>query len=164
MKYWQPLEEARHYVYGQDYHWFDTADVRPIQAVIPIEAAIPGCPIDRREFIACVKAVLLGKKLPIPDYPVCVECKLKENACQYNLGRACLGPVTRAGCGAACPSFGQGCEGCRGFVSNPNNAALQGVQSALGLAAEDLEARYTLFNTYAVRDTILRTRQEARKP
>jgi sulfhydrogenase subunit delta len=30
----------------------------------------------------------------------------------------CLGPVTRAGCDAICPSYGSKCEACRGIVSD----------------------------------------------
>lgn len=101
LKYLQELEKAREYVYGDKAHWYDTYDVRPIEAVIPVDLAIPGCPIDRQEFIACVKSLLLGVKPPIPDYPLCVECKLKENNCLFTVGKVCLGPVTRAGCAAA---------------------------------------------------------------
>src|SRR5574341_562707 len=78
LKYLQALDEARRYVYGDQAEWYDTYDVRPVEAGIPVDYFIPGCPIDREEFVACVKALLLGKKLPIPDYPVCVECKLRD--------------------------------------------------------------------------------------
>jgi coenzyme F420-reducing hydrogenase gamma subunit len=98
LKALHPLDEVRQYVYGDEANWYDTYDARPIDAVIPVDITIPGCPIDRDEFINVVKALLQGKKPPIPDYPVCVECKLKENVCLFARGKVCMGPVTRAGC------------------------------------------------------------------
>ena len=143
-----PLEDVRQYVYGDKYAWFPTYAARPISAVVKVDAFIPGCPIDREEFIGVVKAVLLGKKPPIPDYPLCVECKLKENVCLYDKGGVCAGPVTRAGCGAICPTYGDGCEGCRGMISNPNRDSMQTVMTARGLSLDDIMARMTMFNAY----------------
>ena len=145
-----PVENVRQYVYGDKYEWFATYAARPISAVIKVDAFIPGCPIDREEFIQVVKAVLLGKKLPIPDYPMCVECKLKENVCLYDKGGVCAGPVTRAGCGAICPTYSDGCEGCRGMISNPNRDSMQTVMMAHGLTLDDVTARMTMFNSYQV--------------
>jgi coenzyme F420-reducing hydrogenase gamma subunit len=156
LKYLQPLEDARQYVYGDKAGWYDTGEVRPVGAVIPVDFAIPGCPIDRREFVACVKALLLGKKPPIPDYPLCVECKLRENACLFTRGNVCMGPVTRAGCGAICPSFGQMCESCRGFISNPNDPSMRELLAKHGLSVEDVTKQYTLYNTYMVREELMR--------
>ena len=151
LKYMQPVEEARRYVYGDHAGWFETGDVRPIEAVIQVDFAIPGCPIDRNEFVACVKALLAGRKPPIPDHPVCVECKLKENICLFTRDQVCLGPVTRAGCGAICPSYGQACDACRGFTSHPNDASLRALLQEHGLTPEEVLTRYTLFTTYQVR-------------
>jgi coenzyme F420-reducing hydrogenase gamma subunit len=147
-----PLEDVRKYVYGDKYEWFSTYAARPISAVVKVDAFIPGCPIDREEFIAVVKAVLLGKKPPIPDYPLCVECKLKENVCLYDKGGWCNGPVTRAGCGAICPTYGDGCEGCRGMISNPNRDSMQSVMAAHGLTMDDIMARITMFNSYQLQE------------
>ena len=143
-----PLQDVRQYVYGDKYEWFPTYAARPISAVVTVDAFIPGCPIDREEFINVVKAVLLGKKPPIPDYPLCVECKLKENVCLYDKGGVCAGPVTRAGCGAICPTYGDSCEGCRGMISNPNRDSMQTVMAAHGLSMDDIMARMTMFNSY----------------
>jgi sulfhydrogenase subunit delta len=143
-----PLEDVRKYVYGDRYEWFSTYAARPISAVVKVDAFIPGCPVDREEFISVVKAVLLGKKPPIPDYPLCVECKLKENVCMYDKGGVCAGPVTRAGCGAICPTYSDGCEGCRGMISNPNRDSMQSVMAAHGLTMDDIMAGMTLFNSY----------------
>jgi len=145
-----PLQDVRQYVYGDKYEWFPTYAARPISAVVKVDAFIPGCPIDREEFISVVKAVLLGKNPPIPDYPLCVECKLKENVCMYDKGGVCAGPVTRAGCSAICPTYGDSCEGCRGMISNPNRDSMQTVMTARGLTLDDIMARMTMFNAYQV--------------
>jgi coenzyme F420-reducing hydrogenase gamma subunit len=152
LKYLQPFEDLRRYVYGDKFEWYDTYDVRPISAVIPVDFAIPGCPIDRNEFVAVVKALLLGKKPPIPDYPLCVECKLKENTCLFKMGKVCMGPVTRAGCDAICPTYGQSCEACRGYISDPNNASMKDVLAKNGLTADEITDMYTMFTAYQVRE------------
>ena len=138
----------RTYVYGDKADWYPTYAARPISAVIDVDVEIPGCPIDREEFIRVVKAVLLGKKPPIPDYPVCVECKKNGNVCVYELGRTCLGPVTRAGCGAICPTYGAGCEGCRGLIPHPNENAMEEVLEEAGLTLDEIMGQFTLFNSY----------------
>ncbi len=150
LKNLQPLDDVRQYVYGDKADWYDTYAARPIGDVIQVDAVIPGCPIDREEFIAVVKAVLLGKSLPIPDYPVCVECKLKENVCMFHIGKVCLGPLSRAGCGAICPTYGDGCEGCRGSIPHPNRDAMKDVLSEAGLTVEEMMSRFTMYNTYPV--------------
>ncbi|OGO66085.1 MAG: NADH:ubiquinone oxidoreductase [Chloroflexi bacterium RBG_19FT_COMBO_55_16] len=155
LKYLHPLDEVRQYVYGDQADWYDTYDVRPIEAVIPVDFVIPGCPIDRQEFISAVKSLLVGKKPFIPDYPLCVECKLKENTCLFTRGKVCMGPVTRAGCDAICPTYGQSCEACRGFISNPNDNAMREVLTKHGLTVEGLTSMYTMFTTYQVRETLL---------
>jgi sulfhydrogenase subunit delta len=151
LKYLHPLEDVRRTVYGEAADWYETYDVRPIAAVIPVDYSIPGCPIDRREFIACVKALLLGKRPPVPDYPVCVECKLRENTCLFTQGKVCLGPVTRAGCQAICPTYGQPCKACRGFISHPNEASMHSLLAAHGASPAEIEALYSLFTTYQTR-------------
>jgi coenzyme F420-reducing hydrogenase gamma subunit len=160
LKYLQPLDELRRYVYGDQAEVYETYDVRPIEAVIPVDFAIPGCPIDRNEFVAVVKALLLGKKPPIPDYPLCVECKLKENTCLYTKGSVCLGPVTRAGCDAICPTYGQSCEACRGFITNPNDTSMRNLLAEHGLTVEDITTRYTMFTTYQVRERLMQKEAE----
>jgi coenzyme F420-reducing hydrogenase gamma subunit len=144
----QPLDDVRRYVYGDKADWYETYPARPISAVVKVDAFIPGCPIDREEFIEVVKCVLLGKKVAIPDYPMCVECKRKENVCLFHKDGFCLGPVTRAGCGAICPTYGDGCEGCRGLIPNPNDASMSDVLIKYGLTVDAMLARWTMFGTY----------------
>ncbi len=142
------LEDVRHYVYGDKAEWFATYATRPASAVVKVDMFIPGCPIDRDEFIRVVQALLSGKKSPIPEYPMCMDCKLKENVCLFDKGGVCLGPVTRAGCDAICPTYGFGCEGCRGPCLNPNRESMQSVLTEHGLPADSIAAWMTMFNAY----------------
>jgi coenzyme F420-reducing hydrogenase gamma subunit len=160
LKYLHPLDEVRRYVYGDKADWYETYDARPIEAVIPVDFTIPGCPIDRDEFVAVVKALLLGKKPPIPDYPVCVDCKLRENICLYTQGKVCMGPVARAGCKAICPTYGQSCEACRGFITNPNDSSMRHLLEENGLTVEGITSMYTMFTTYQVREKLMQGAKE----
>jgi coenzyme F420-reducing hydrogenase gamma subunit len=154
LKSLHPLDEVRRYVYGDKADWYETYDARPIEAVISVDFAIPGCPIDRDEFVACVKALLLGTRPPIPDYPVCVECKLRENTCLFTKEKVCLGPVSRAGCKAICPTYGQSCEACRGYISNPNDSSMRQVLAKHGMTMDEITSIYTMFTTYKVRQKL----------
>ncbi len=144
----QPLQNVREYIYGEKWEWFDAYEARPLSAAVKVDYFIPGCPIDRNEFLAVVTALLQGREPKLPDYPMCVECKLKENVCLYDKGETCLGPITRAGCGAICPTYGDGCEGCRGLITNPNLNAAEDVLKEHGLTVKEIMAKMDLFGTY----------------
>ncbi len=144
----QDLTDVRKFVYQDKYDWYETYPARPISAVVDVDYYIPGCPIDREEFIQVVRQLLQGRAPQLPEFPVCVECKLKENVCLFLRGKTCLGPITRAGCDAICPTYGSACEGCRGLNPEPNIPALREVLEEHGLSMADTEAMMTLFLTY----------------
>lgn len=147
------LENVQTYVYGeQGKNAYESYPARPISAVIPVDAAIPGCPIDRFEFLHIVQQVLQGRKPKLPDYPLCVECKLSENACLNKLGKACLGPITRAGCNAICTSYGDGCEGCRGWAPEANFTAMREILRTNGLTEYEIDMRFSMFNHYQLQE------------
>lgn len=139
------LSRVKRYVYGQMGDSLESDRVRPIGAVVRVDAVIPGCPVDREEFIRAVKALLQGRPPAIPEYPLCVECKRQENACLFTMGRPCLGPIIRAGCGAVCPTFGVGCEGCRGMIPEANLPSLKAVLAEHGFKEAEAEERLRLF-------------------
>lgn len=141
------LQDVREYVYGDKAEWFETYEPRAISEVIEVDAVLPGCPIDRNEFIRAVTHLLQGRLPSIPDHPLCVECKLKENICVYTQGKVCLGPITLAGCDAICPTYGDGCEGCRGLISNPNIDAMKSVMHEHGMTDEAIESKLAMFLT-----------------
>ncbi|MBA3045266.1 MAG: hypothetical protein KKH41_07455 [Candidatus Thermoplasmatota archaeon] len=118
---------------------------RAVDEIVKVDATIPGCPIDSNEFARILIALLQGKKLPIPDYPVCVECKKNENICVFEIGGFCMGPIARAGCGAPCPTHGGECEACRGYVDHPHTQAHNEVLKKYGLTPEQIMNRKTMY-------------------
>jgi hypothetical protein len=76
-----------------------------------------------------------------------MECKARGVACVLVArGTPCLGPVTRAGCGALCPAYDRGCFGCFGPKEEPNTPALAARLALVGAGKPQL-AR--MFSTYA---------------
>jgi len=157
MRNFRPLAEAKAYVYGdavpeleaKGFPWDVTDKALPLDQVVKVDYTIPGCPIRREEFLSVTLALLQGREPSIPDYPVCVECKLAENVCVFDKGMTCLGPVTRAGCQAWCPSYGSGCEGCRGLIPNPNTNAAKDVLAERGLSVDDILRQFRLYCGYS---------------
>jgi sulfhydrogenase subunit delta len=138
-------EQAAQIVYKEKSESYMLKGARPIDAVIRVDAVLPGCPIDRHEFLRAITMLLRGTLPQLPNDPVCVECRLKETACLLLNGQACLGPITRGGCGALCPGLGVGCEGCRGLLEDGNIHALEDNFLASGLGAEVFERKMSLF-------------------
>jgi coenzyme F420-reducing hydrogenase gamma subunit len=147
------IDNVQTYVYGKNgRNAYESYPARPISAVIQVDAVIPGCPIDRYEFLRIVQQILQGRGPKLPDYPLCVECKLAENACLNKLGKPCLGPITRAGCGAICTSYGDGCEGCRGWAPEANFQYMRGILRGHGLSEYEIDMRFTMFNYYQMQE------------
>ncbi len=139
------MDKVKDIVYGNMSDNYETIPARPIEAVIKVDYWIQGCPIDKDEFIEVTKAILLGKSPRIPDYPVCVECQMRENVCLFEKGMVCLGPVTRAGCKAICPTYNDGCTGCRGLIDDPNLSSHKNLLSEHGLTVDEAISQYMLF-------------------
>ena len=149
LKNYQPANEYRKYVYGEQAEWFPTIDAQPISAVVDVDFELPGCPMVKEEFLRLVKCLLAGRPFHLPEYPVCVECKKQGNLCLYEKGQICLGPVTRAGCAAICPSYGAKCEGCRGIVGDEALAAANiNLREQYDISLEQVLANLRLFGAY----------------
>ncbi len=143
------ISDVKHCVYGDaaDMAHLDTALTKSLDEVVKVDYKVHGCPINNKEFAYIVRCLLMGKKPVIPTYPVCVECKMQGNPCRYEFGEICLGPITRAGCEAKCPSGGFWCFGCRGYVDNPNVNAAKAIMTQYGKTIADLRGRMLLFGS-----------------
>ena len=121
--------------------FFDS--VRTLDQVIDVDYYLPGCPPPGHLIRAAVMALIEGK-LPekgavlAPDVALCSECPrlatkpekplvkgfkrphevvADPDLCLLAQGLICLGPATRAGCGAACIGGNMPCTGCMGPTS-----------------------------------------------
>jgi sulfhydrogenase subunit delta len=133
--------------------YIDTlATSTPIADHVTVDVELRGCPIDRRQLIG-VLAALLDQQTPrLPTTSVCTECKARSTACvMVAHGTPCLGPVTQAGCGALCPSFHRGCYGCFGPMEQPNVPALRRQLAQLGVDDIGVDRLLDTFNVEAFR-------------
>jgi coenzyme F420-reducing hydrogenase gamma subunit len=137
---------AKKYVYGEKAESFEVMPVRPVSEYVPVDYNIYGCPVDRRELFEVISAAAVGRRPNIPDYPVCNECRMAENICVFERGLTCFGPITRAGCGAICPSFSTGCCGCRGPVSRPFIESYLRIMEEHGVKPEDVAEGFRKYN------------------
>ena len=114
-------ELLRQQVYGHSPVAGETYDPIPLRDVVPVDASVTGCPPEKEELLRVLAGLARGA-LPVGiDYPVCTECRMRENLCLLTeRGALCLGPLTLGGCGARCPSMSVPCEGCRGPVPEAN--------------------------------------------
>lgn len=141
-----PREAAARDIYGGAADGYDSQPHRPLRDFVRVDAAIPGCPIEKQEFLQAV-ACLLNGDLPQPvTYPVCAECRMKEQECLLlAYGIHCSGPVTTGGCGARCPGFNSPCIGCRGPADDANVASMEAIITKAGYTVEDFRRRQRLF-------------------
>jgi coenzyme F420-reducing hydrogenase gamma subunit len=122
----------------------------PISAHVPVDFELHGCPVDRRQLLEVISAMVRGRTPDVSSQSVCVECKSRGNVCvMVAHGTPCLGPVTHSGCGAICPSYDRGCYGCFGPKETPNTASLNARWRELGADERDLFRVYHTFNTEA---------------
>jgi coenzyme F420-reducing hydrogenase gamma subunit len=143
-----PMEQVKNEVYGPEadkYELLDTIPTRPIDSVINVDYYVHGCPIPKEEFLEVFTSLVLGKRPNIPNYPVCVDCKMAGNICVFEKGQHCVGPVTRAGCKAVCVTYGGICWGCRGFVDDPNIDAHSDTLERYGLSVDDVVRSLDLY-------------------
>jgi coenzyme F420-reducing hydrogenase gamma subunit len=123
----------------------------PIGNHVYVDFELRGCPINKRQLLEVISALLVGRKPNVPAHSTCVECKRRGTPCvMVAKGIPCLGPVTHAGCGAICPSFNRGCYACFGPMERPNTSSLSSWwNEKLGVEQDDLVRAYRSFNAYS---------------
>jgi len=146
LSHFRDLKEMRREIYGGDHPPTMTDIPLPLSSFVKVDHRVPGCPIDGREFLEVLQALLLGRPPQLPSYSVCVECKLAELQCSFERDQVCLGPVTRAGCNALCLAAGDRCRGCRGLIDNPRSGPYYRILEDYGLTEEDILEEFRTFN------------------
>jgi sulfhydrogenase subunit delta len=119
--------------------------VRRVADVVKVDVEVPGCPIDRGELLRTLTVLLLGQVPRLPSTPVCDECRRAGNPCLLDRGEFCFGSVTRSGCGAICPRFGESCCACRGLLPAAPLAELLEILELRGIPRAESLLRLTQF-------------------
>jgi F420-non-reducing hydrogenase small subunit len=138
---------------------FDT--VLPLDAAIPVEYYVPGCPPSRNVVAEAFRALLSDSPPPpgtvlAPDRALCDECPRKDTrpedlsverffrpqdkladvqTCLLAQGFPCLGAATRAGCGARCIAGNMPCTGCFGASSRVRDYGAKALSMVASVAA-----------------------------
>jgi coenzyme F420-reducing hydrogenase gamma subunit len=143
------MDDVKTCVYGSaaGMPHLNTYPTKALDEIVKVDLKVHGCPINNQELAYIVRCLAVGTTPVIPNYPVCVECKLRETVCRYEYNEVCLGVITRAGCNAPCPAGGMFCYGCRGLVDEPNVNAAHDVMARYGRTVEELKGRMQMFNT-----------------
>ena len=118
-------------------------NVTAIKQHVHVDFELWGCPISKKQLLTLLNSYNLGVFPAENAEKLCLECKRQLNPCTLiTQGAACMGPVTRSGCGALCPAFGRDCYSCYGPAENPNTHALANRLKGLGLLPEQIQNRF----------------------
>ncbi len=167
-----------------------TIRTQTLGANVQVDYLIPGCPPVGAQVRAVCEALIAEQLPPAPgllgvgDSSVCDECPLEKRGtkitgfvrphefqpdptrCLLEQGLVCVGPVTRSGCGAGCPTALIGCRGCYGPAGDSHDMGAKMVAMLGGMIDSEDEdeikaAMNTLvdplgtFYTFTLSDSIL---------
>jgi len=137
--------------------------VRALDQVVEVDYYLPGCPPTPKIIAGAVQALLAGQAPPrgavlAPDTALCDECPRKdskperlavgefkrphqvlvdEGTCLLAQGLLCLGPATRAGCGALCIGGNMPCTGCFGPTSRVRDYGGKALSAVASIVASN---------------------------
>jgi sulfhydrogenase subunit delta len=126
----------------------ETLPSRKISDYVEVDYSIPGCPVSKDEVERVLVGFITRSSLVLPKYPVCVDCKQRLNTCLFDLGEICLGPITRAGCDAVCPTGKTVCLGCRGPAEDINYPAFTQLVRDKGLSQDEMLEKLAFYNGF----------------
>jgi coenzyme F420-reducing hydrogenase gamma subunit len=150
LRNWAEIEDFKRVVYPSPNLVAVLSTSTPISEHVRVDYQVWGCPVDKGQLLAVLRSLLSGARPALPSYSVCMECKRLGNVCVVVArGEPCLGPVTRSGCGALCPSLARGCYGCFGPASDPNVASFDRLLAEQGLSSAERLRRLRGINGYA---------------
>jgi len=139
-------DELLNKVYGEAADGIESFPPLPFRNFVAVDFSITGCPPEKPDLLHLLGALAAGTLPPFPSYPVCTECRSRENLCLLLARRElCLGPVIQGGCDARCPASGIVCEGCRGPVREAHVDQQLELLLERGFGREEIERRMSRF-------------------
>jgi coenzyme F420-reducing hydrogenase gamma subunit len=150
LRNWANVDEFMQAVYARPEYIQTLSTSTAIAEHVSVDFELRGCPINNRQLVGVLGALLAGRRPQVPNYSVCVECKRRGTVCvAVARGIPCLGPATQAGCGAICPSYHRECYGCYGPQERVNLVSLGNHYVAAGVDRGHLVRLSRNFNGYA---------------
>jgi len=122
----------------------------PISDQVQVDLELWGCPVNSGQVITALRDLLSGVTPREDVQPVCMECKRQGVVCvMVSRNEPCMGQITRAGCGALCPTHGRGCYACYGPAEQVNNRAVSNHFVEIGVPVEEVRLKFGLINSNA---------------
>jgi coenzyme F420-reducing hydrogenase gamma subunit len=159
LRNWADVESFKRTVYPSPHYIQSLGTSTPISAHVKVDVELWGCPIDKGQLLRAITDLLAGVQVRLSADSLCLDCKRKGHVCVLVAkSLPCLGPVTRTGCGAICPSMGRDCYGCfgpadgvlKGAGHPPNTASLADqFHEGVGLIPVEVVRRFRGINGYA---------------
>lgn len=152
LRNWASLKSYKEYVYPSPDIIDALSTSTPVSDHVHVDYEVWGCPVNKDTLSEAIVSFLVGKRPTIPRYSLCMECKRKAIPCLLvSQSEPCLGPITKAGCGALCMSYGRGCYGCFGPKDDANIDSLLNWFKDMGLTQKDCIMLLDKMNSYAYR-------------
>ncbi len=130
----------------------------PVAQVIDVDYELWGCPVSTEQLEQFISQIIVGSEPKKEVEKLCMACKRQQTICVLVTKQSpCLGPITRTGCGALCPSYGKACYGCYGPSEQSNCRSLSNRLRGLGLVDKAIVNRFTQLhsNTVEYQDEIV---------
>jgi coenzyme F420-reducing hydrogenase gamma subunit len=144
------LREYAERVYAHPEYLATLETSTPVSDHVEVDYELRGCPINKRQLLELLTAVLKGRRPEIRNESLCLGCKRYGYVCvMVAHGIPCLGPVTVNGCGAVCPSMGRGCYGCFGPKEGANTRALAERMLEMGIPRNEVMRSFRFITGYA---------------
>ena len=131
--------------------YIDTlATATAIKDHVKVDFELWGCPINTQQVMAAIRQLLFNVEPLRQEESLCLSCKRKGNVCVLITKEAtCMGPVTKTGCGALCPSVGRACYACYGPADTADGEVLANRFAGLGLMPEQIARRFAFITNQA---------------
>jgi coenzyme F420-reducing hydrogenase gamma subunit len=140
----------RQAIYAQPQCISTLASSSAIAEHVRVDHELWGCPLDAPQLLRALQAWLNGHEPEQVFDSVCSECKAHQTVCvMVAQNRACMGPVTRKGCGALCPTHQRGCYGCYGPAQLTNAASLAKQFTQQGMPPAQIARQFLGINSHA---------------
>jgi len=133
----------------------------PLSDVVEVDYFVPGCPPESELVEKLFTGILTGEMPPkgytfAEEHTLCEDCprvksetrkilevkrrhltKVDPEKCFLDQGILCMGPATRAGCGAKCIKANMPCRGCMGPTANVRDQGAKFLSAIASILGED---------------------------